>query len=543
MLVGLRLHGYTGRVDSIRVQPRRAEPPEEAYAASAPIAHRKRLGQFFTPPAIARFMVRWAVQPDAKLFLDPAVGAGVFLEEAAHLLPPSALMVGWEIDPALAKIARARLGELHPACKICVGDFLLHHPPNHGYDAVVCNPPYVRHRTLRYPEAAWRRFDMWAGRKLSRFTNAYGLFLVAIAHALSLRGRAAVIIPSEFLNADFAVPIKASLLSQNILDAVLVFDHRDLVFGDAVTTACILLLRADRSPEEPVSLVTADRAERPDELELALTRRAIRVAPSALDPMKKWEPLVHQRVPSAVDGLVPLGSLAHCSRGIATGANLYFTLSGPEVEKLGLVEHVRPCVTKTFHASKPVFTDREFANLASSGRKAFLFWPTDAGHSGVLAYLKLGEKLGIPRRYLPSHRNPWYMPERRDPAPIWIAAFGRGRIRLVLNWAGVHNLTAFHGLYPQGLTEAQTNALFAFLCSAHGQAALLTELRRYGRGLLKLEPRDVERVLVPDLRAVPESVLEKLNDLVKRMALGEDVLAEVDDAIGRWLGRMNGVCL
>lgn len=504
-----------------------AASPEALYSASVPIAHRKRLGQFFTPPAIARFMVRWAVTAQTASFLDPAAGTGVFLEAASRTLGPSAVLVGWELDPVLAELAKSRV----PSCSIRLGDFILQ-PASYRYDAVVCNPPYVRHRALRYPDSVWRTFDALAGRRLSRFTNAYGLFLVAIAHALSPRGRAAVIIPAEFLNADFAVPIKAFLLSRNLLDAVIAFDHRDLIFGDAVTTACIILLRADRHPGEHVSLVRADRVEGPRELEQALSRYALRVDPQELDPRCKWEPLLRPPAPTPCGDLVPLGLLARCIRGIATGANSYFTLSWPEVQRFGLTAHVRPCITKTMHAPAPVFTSQDHERLVRSGRKAFLLWPTDQQDSRVAAYLELGHKLGIPSRYLPSHRNPWYMPERRDPAPIWVAAFGRGRIRVVLNQAGVHNLTAFHGLYPRELTEAHTRALFAFLCSTYGEAALEGQLRRYGAGLLKMEPRDVERVLVPDVRALAPDALEELNRLTDHLARGEEVLREIDVVFG-----------
>ena len=532
----------SARTDSVLGQS--AAPPEVLYAASVSVAHRKRLGQFFTPSAIARFMVRWAVHPGTTSFLDPAAGTGVFLEEAARVFERPVPMLAWELDPALADVTRSRV----PTCTVCVGDFLIwaRHTvplPDRTYDAVVCNPPYIRSRALQYPDSVWRQFDALAGHRLSRLTNAYGLFLVAIAHALSPHGRAAVIIPSEFLNADFAHPIKASLLSRNLLDAVIAFDHRDLVFGDAVTTACIILLRADRSAHEPVSLVFAGRVECPDELDLALERCAFRVPPRELDPRRKWEPLLRRSAPPAGHGLVPLGRLAHCSRGIATGANSYFTLSEAEVKQYGLAAQVRPCITKASHAPAPVFTARDYEHLVRSGRKAFLLWPTDPLDASVSAYLRLGQELGVPGRYLPSHRNPWYMPEHRERAPIWVAAFGRGRIRVVLNQAGILNLTAFHGLYPQGITEAQTRALFAFLCSAYGQAALEAELRRYGGGLLKLEPRDVERITVPDVRVLPPRMLNELSELTDRLAHGEDVLGEVDRLVGEWLGRTDGTCL
>jgi len=51
-----------------------------------PAPARKARGAFFTPPAIAEFLTRWAIRtPDARV-LDPTCGEAVFLEAAAgHL--------------------------------------------------------------------------------------------------------------------------------------------------------------------------------------------------------------------------------------------------------------------------------------------------------------------------------------------------------------------------------------------------------------------------------------------------------------------------
>ena len=45
----------------------------------------KQFGQFFTDPLIARLMVRWALKKNAKNFLDPAVGPGIFPQMANEL--------------------------------------------------------------------------------------------------------------------------------------------------------------------------------------------------------------------------------------------------------------------------------------------------------------------------------------------------------------------------------------------------------------------------------------------------------------------------
>src|SRR5215469_14035766 len=51
------------------------------------VRERKARGAFFTPPAIANFLARWAIHgiPSARV-LDPTCGEGVFLLAAARQL-------------------------------------------------------------------------------------------------------------------------------------------------------------------------------------------------------------------------------------------------------------------------------------------------------------------------------------------------------------------------------------------------------------------------------------------------------------------------
>src|SRR2546430_10689129 len=64
-------------------------------------AHRKELGQFFTPESVARTLVSWAVQKPSDRLLDPSCGDGEFL--ACHRRS-----VGIEIDAAHGMRARQR---------------------------------------------------------------------------------------------------------------------------------------------------------------------------------------------------------------------------------------------------------------------------------------------------------------------------------------------------------------------------------------------------------------------------------------------------
>jgi hypothetical protein len=51
------------------------------YEQLIPAEERHRLGQFYTPPAVARLIVKWSVRKPTDVVLDPGCGSGTFLIE------------------------------------------------------------------------------------------------------------------------------------------------------------------------------------------------------------------------------------------------------------------------------------------------------------------------------------------------------------------------------------------------------------------------------------------------------------------------------
>jgi len=52
------------------------------YEQLIPAEERHRLGQFYTPPAVAKLIVKWSVRKPTDVVLDPGCGSGTFLIEA-----------------------------------------------------------------------------------------------------------------------------------------------------------------------------------------------------------------------------------------------------------------------------------------------------------------------------------------------------------------------------------------------------------------------------------------------------------------------------
>jgi len=500
------------------------------YDAAAPAEHRRRWGQYWTPSPVARFMAGWVLRAAPRRILDPAAGTGALLDALLEhpALRADAELSASDADPAVAAVLRRRMA-MHRSVEVGVCDFLAGYGGE--WDAVVCNPPYLRHRQLHKRRQEIPIYARRYGVPLSMFTNSYALFMLAIAERLSPRGRAAILAPIDWLNANFGVPIKQYLLRCNLVDALVLFDHARLVFADANIAAGLVLLRAGRAAGETVAVAhVADEYALSPAGELPASQIA-RYSPAELRAENKWLALAPSHMPrSGVRRSVPLSSLADVRRGIATGANEFFCLSEAARLRHGLeLDELRPCLVKASDAPGRRFAAHDLERLQRSGRPVWLLDIGDAPSPAAVRYLELGRQRGAHQRYLTVRRHPWYAPERRPLAPLLVTTFSRGGFRCVVNDAGVAHLTAFHGVYPRELDRARVLALASFLGTQAGRAALVGQRRLYGSGLGKLEPLDLAALPVPDVRALHDRLCERIAALFRALCDGaEDVAVEIE---------------
>ena len=499
----------------------------------------KQLGQVATPEPVAALMAKWVMGANPATVLDPAAGLGGLLAVCCQF-NRNVQLVGVEHD--VETLQRAKRTAPHGA-KLILADYL---KSDAGlFDGIIANPPYVKAHRLDYSEKDWRFFEERFGTPLDRLTNLYALFLLKIWEDLASGGRAAVIVPAEFLNANFGKEIKERLLGAVRLAALMVFAPSLNLFQDALTTSSIVFLDKARSAKAPA---WAKRVDSMDEAERFVGKLCAGTVGDAsygcldlmlLNPRDKWLNLLLNGKAPSDSALLPkrVGDYFNCRRGIATGANDFFCLSRSELREHHLTEaHVAPCITKAVDGDGLVFTREKFDALAASDRRCFLLNPSGNGQA-LMRYLKIGEERGIPRRHLPSHRPVWYKPENRAVAEIWAAVFSRESVKFILNASDAKNLTCFHGLYAKPGCEHLPPLMTLFLNSTGGRRAFSQVNRFYGDGLNKLEPKDVEDMPCPVMPPLSQrevtGLMGKLSDLEKLPL--EERTAHIDVLAARYL--------
>ena len=474
---------------------------EKEYKNQTSLSHRKKYAQFFTPEPIAQMMINWILQSkNTNTLLEPAFGLGVFsrllLEKKKNIK-----ITCFDIDPVISEIAKQNF-ENFLNIDFFLEDYLFN-DWNNKYDTILCNPPYFKFhdyenkKTLKEIKSRLRI-------NLSGFTNVYTLFLLKSIYQLNENGRAAYIIPSEFLNSDYGKLVKEYLIKSNTLRHIIIFDFKENVFDDALTTSAIILL--EKNIKENV--IYFSNINSLTQLEIFPNITNFEIKTNKLDPNIKWRTYYQKQKSENFKNLIPFKNVAKVVRGIATGANEYFTFNNSKSDKYKIYdEFLLPCITKSKDVNSPFFTNTDFYKLINDDANIFLF---DAGinpnDENVLKYIELGEQTEINKKYLTSKRNPWYSLENRTPSPIWVGVFNRNGMKFIRNEANISNLTTFHCIYPNDnlFSKVNINLLFAYLLTDIAKQIFNDNRREYGDGLKKFEPNDLNNALMLDL-----SILDK----------------------------------
>jgi len=488
---------------------------EHSYINRVGETHRKRLGQFFTHPSIAKFMVRWVAEADAsnsdfnptgRTIFDPAFGLGAFRKQIPQNWRDA--FSAMEVDPEIINFWHQTTGE--PLNFLTLGDYLLSWGQTHHN--IVCNPPYMRFQKFAKRVAVLKSLEKHLGEKVSGYTNTASAFLLKSISELDEAGRLAYIMPLEFLNTGYGTLVKQQLLRNQHLCAIISFDCEREIFPDVTTSVGIILF--DKSSKyEKVRFYTLNNVNEINNLANVCPTSIIDHA--KLKPDNKWLPYFQTQTFSFdKNKTIPLLSYGRFSRGIATGANEFFVLNQSKVKSLELdkgLDYI-PCITRSSQIASPFFDDKDLKRLQDNNKPVFLFYGNGSHSPMAKAYIQKGITQGYHKRYLTRNRNPWYKTETRQPAPLLMGVFSRGSYKIIQNTSQAVNLTCYHGFQPNRFGSYYIDRLFLYLSSETGREIVSLSMRKYGDSLDKFEPNDINNSLVPTsdfFDQLPESQVSK----------------------------------
>jgi len=466
---------------------------ELKYISTISPSHRKKLGQYFTPYNIAKLMVAWVTKDSPSEIMDPAFGLGVFYDA---LNDKNVMYVGYEIDENIISYVKQNFDN---RIEIHIGDYL--ESNNRKYDAIICNPPYSRFQNFKNRHSILQKLKKELGISFNGYSNIASVFLAKSLLELNVNGRLAYIMPFEFFNTGYGAEIKKLLIRNGLLKQIIIFENEKDIFPDVITTVCILLCKNNNKVDD-IKITKIDSKDQLDELSDFSDIYQYKLPVNDLPYNEKWSAIITSLYNDITipDGMVKVSNYGKFMRGIATGANEYFAMSLQSAKKRGIKRsYLLPCITKSPQIKNLVFADDDLNELIANGSPVFCFNCLENGDDKVQKYIEYGESMGYHKRYLTKKRTPWYKLEKRQSAPILAGVFNRGKVKFVRNFTNAINFTCFHSFYPNIFGQHYINRLFVYFISNIGQEIIKTNKRKYGNGLDKFEPGDLNNCLCPSM--------------------------------------------
>ena len=481
---------------------------------------RNRLGQFATPPTLARAILKEAAiilgERKSLRFLDPAIGTGAFYSALLDVFGQKRIdrAVGYEVDHHYGSPAKDLWAGTNIDLRL--EDFTQAIPSSSDrgqYDLLICNPPYVRHHHLSVDEKRRlsARVCRASGIELGGLAGLYCYFMGLAHEWLADGGLAGWLIPSEFMDVVYGAAIKRYLIEKVTLVRIHRFDQKDVQFADALVSSAIVWYRKQLPPAgHRVAFTYGGSLEQPQAKRM--------VAATELHGTAKWT-----RPPTVTEGAeaatARLSSFFTIKRGQVTGDNGFFVLTEEEIERRGLPPSVmRPLLPSPRHLPDEVATDQDGNPVLE--KRLFLLdcrLPEEVvrqRYPALWRYLEEGKARGVASRHLCRGRNPWYAQERRLPTRFVCTYIGRmnkrrGKpFRFILNHSQATAANVYLLMYPHEAVArllrddpALARQVWQALCDIPADA-LLSEGRVYGGGLHKIEPRELGNVPAPGLAEV-----------------------------------------
>lgn len=472
-------------------------------------ALRKARGAFFTPDALASFVTDWAVRSSDDAVLEPSCGEAAFLTHAVARLrvlgagESAPTVDGVEIHASSAATARQLVAAAGGRANILVSDFFLVEPEQR-YSAVIGNPPYIRYQDFSgSARARSRAAALAAGVNLSGLASSWAAFTIHSALMLRKGGRLGLVVPAELLSVNYAAEVRRFLMERFARVDLVLFTER--VFPDAQED--VVLLLADGYQQGSAQRMNVYQAQ--NGASLSETMAATSWAP--IDPSDKWTPsLLKTEALSAYNGLMtagfaPLQTWGETTLGMVTGNNGYFAMSPARAASLGLDERdLLPLSPPgSGHLRGLTLSRAAWRELGKKGASTYLFRPKQPLDRAASEYIEAGETAGVDQAYKCRVRKTWWEVPLVKTADLFLTYMNADTPRITNNDARALHLNSVHGIYLAA-EHRDVGRTFLPLAALTSMTLVGAETvgRAYGGGMLKIEPREADRLPVPSPEVV-----------------------------------------
>ena len=478
---------------------------------SQPRKDAKQSGAYYTPGDVAAALVRWAVRRETDTLLDPSCGDGQFIVLHAN-------SVGVERDASAVAAARQRA----PCTELHEEDFFTwaEQTPDR-FECATGNPPFIRYQTFN-GSVRQRALRLCAnvGASFTGLTASWAPFLVVTASLLRSGGRMAFVVPASIGHAPYATPLMEYLVAR--FDVVRIVAIRQKLFPRLSEDCWLLFADGFGGSTNEIQFATVEHF---GEFQFDGPAQAVPVNDWRSQWNRRLRPFLLSKEERSIyldvvrrSDSSRLGLAASVGIGYVSGANDFFHLRPSQAAHWRIPkEFLKPTVRSARLLPTRTLSTGEVDKWRRSDQPMLLLRiPRDTVlPRPVKAYLDSDKGHRARQAYKCRNRNPWYcVPDVRVPA-FFLSYMSGVSPSLVKNSAAATCTNALHAVHPRnGVNQGR---LLDIWDSTIVQLSCEIEGHPLGGGMLKLEPREAARVVMPSPRTIGELAGVNMGDAVRKL--------------------------
>jgi adenine-specific DNA methylase len=453
----------------------------------------KEAGAYYTPDPVVSSLLHWAIRGKEDRLLDPACGDGRFI--AGHRNA-----VGIEQDSHATQMAVARA----PRALVHEGDFFSWAAETtERFECAAGNPPFIRYQTFRGEvRARAMALCMDLGAHFSGLSSSWAPFLAAAASLLKPGGRMAFVVPAEIGHAPYAAPLLDYLVRRFATVHVVAVRHK--LFPELSEDCWLLYTDGFEGSTHEIRFSMLERfrrCSRPPREYIRVNVREwrehwnSRLRPFLISPQTR-ELYRHIAGHSSTSRL---GDFASVGIGYVSGANDFFHLRPSDANKWDIPAALLHPTVRNGRVLPPSRVTNTVVERWKRNDDPILLLKlskTDDVPRAVRRYLDTDEGHLARQAYKCRVRDPWYsVPDVQVP-DFFLSYMSGLEPSLVRNDAHCTCTNSVHGVR---LKSPEAAGRLASWGSDFVQLSCELEGHPLGGGMLKVEPREAMRIVLPEL--------------------------------------------
>lgn len=465
---------------------------------------KRKNGIYYTPQKLAQYLADPLINGKNMRVFDPAYGEGSLLLatelifKSKNKANSTLELFGCDIHPVNGLLTHLPKANLKQSDFFNVED-------KSQFDVIISNPPYVRHQNQARDQINEYRKKHDSLKFLSNSSDLWAYFLIKSISHLKNNGSIGLILPWAFLQADYAQNIRNWLLNKFKKIKVLALNHPYFEAESAQERVVIVWLFNKDHMTSKIEFAFAN------DINNEISYRELKI--------NEWNSNKVIGIDYNLDllynkllfefGFLKLGEIATIRIGIVTGANSFFIRNKEELSFLGFKNsHLVPIISLANEL--PIVIKEGSSNLKR------LVCISEKDKINYSKFIESGEILGFDKRSHSKQRKSWFSVSQ-GKVPDAFFPYRVGKIPyLVINKNSIQSTNSIHRIYFKGeITEIEKKWITISMLSIYGQLSIEINAKTYGRGMLKMEPGALAKVIVfksnnDQINSVYDMVLECL---------------------------------